>query len=714
MREYKRKLNEDETKNDKLLSRFSFLKHMRQYGGNFNPQKVSIKISTIYIIIGCLWILLSDRIVNMLINNKNILTFISMIKGWFFVIVSGIVIYLLVYYSMKRIKKSEKKEAESYEELSATYEELEASYEEITASEEEIKQQFDELQTYSDLIKASEDRLSRAQALAEVGNWELDIQSKELWASKEAFRLYGIKYTGHGLPLEFAHKAVHKEDRERLDLALKLLVEENEKYDIEFRVVRLNDQVERIIHSVAKIDFNSSGKPQKVLGVLQDITESKLNQETIKHLAYYDTLTDLPNRVLFTDRLKDAIDMAKMTSAKIAVVFFDINDFKKLNDLLGHYVGDRLLIDLSNKLKASLQLYETSYRFSGDEFAIFIENIFQKEEIIKFIDIIKKIFNSPFNVDNHTIHISSSFGISIFPDHGESVEELIKNADTAMYKAKEIGRNNYQFYDDNMRDEVLKKLNIEKHLRNALEKDELYLCYQPQVDSKSCKIRGCEALLRWKSADLGMVSPVEFIPIAEETGLIIPIGEWVLEKACETNKRWQKEYNSNMIMSVNISPVQLKQLNFAEKVKCILDKNGLKPELLELEITENILIDSFDFVDMLGELKKLGVKISLDDFGTGFSSLSYITKLPINTLKIDKTFVDHIEAGSKERAVIESIIYLIHKLKLEVIAEGVETKEQLEYMIQLNCDNIQGFLFCKPLIESDLKEIIEKGEIKVS
>jgi len=708
---------ESETDSDELMSKFSFLKHMPRYGSSFNPQKVSMKISSIYIFIGCLCVLFSNRILYRLVSDKNIIRIINMLQGWFFVILSGIIIYMLVYYTMKRIRKVEKKVVENYDELSATYEELEASYEEISASEEEIKQQFDELQVYSNLIRASEARLSAAQALAKVGNWELDLESKIVWASEEAFRIYGINNITNNLSLEESQSAVHENDRENMNVALKLLIEENEKYDVEFRVIRLNDNEQRILRSVAEIDFNLLGKPKKVLGVLQDITESRLNQETLKRLAYYDELTALPNRVLFIDRLKNAMDTAKRTNSKIAVVFFDIDSFKKINDILGHYIGDRLLIDISNKLKSSLQVNQTLARFSGDEFTIFIENISQTDKIMIFIDRIKKIFDSPFDVDNHSIHLSSNFGISIFPDHGKSVEELLQNADTAMYKAKEIGGSNYQFYNDNMRDEVLKKLKIEKYLRMALEKDELYLCYQPQVDTKSCKIRGFEALLRWKNDDIGMISPLEFIPIAEETGLIIPIGEWVLEKACEVNKIWQGKYNSNIIMSVNISPVQLKQNNFAGQVKCILDKTGLNPELLELEITENILIDSFDIndiVDILWELKKIGVKISLDDFGTGFSSLNYLTKLPINTLKIDKSFVDYIKTGSKEKAIIESIIALVHKLELEVIAEGVETIEQLEYLIQSNCDNVQGFLFCKPLIESELKGIIEKGEITVS
>lgn len=711
MHDHKEILESVEMDSDKLLDKFSFIKHMPPFGSSFNPRKVSICISAVYIVIGCLWILFSDKMVNNLISDKHKIELISMIKGWFFVFASGIIIYLLIYYALRRIRKTEKKLFENYDEISVTYEELEASYEEVSASEEEIKQQFDELQMYSSLVEANEDRLRRAQALAKVGNWELDLQSTQIWASEEAFGIYGIELKTNILPLKEVQSVVHKDDREKLNIALKLLLEKNEKYDIEFRIVRLNDNAQRIIHSIAKIDFDRSGKPQKVLGVLQDITERKLHEETIKHLAYYDTLTDLPNRVLFTDRLKEAINTANKNNSKIAVVFFDIDNFKQINDMLGHYIGNKLLIDISKRLKSSLEVYETLARFNGDEFSIFIENITQIEDIIQIINRIKKIFEIPFNADNHTIHISSSYGISIFPDDGESADDLLKNADTAMYKAKESGRNTYQLYDDNMRDEVYRKLKIEKHLRLALENNELHLCFQPQVDIKSNKIRGVEALLRWDNKDLGMISPLEFIPIAEEAGLIIPIGEWVLEKSCETIKALQVEYNFNAIISVNISPVQLKQGDFAEKVKYILDKTGLNPKSLELEITESILIDSFDFVDMLEELKNIGVKIALDDFGSGFSSLNYLTKLPFNTLKIDKSFIDYINTNSKEEAIIESIISLIHKLELEVIAEGVENKEQLEYLIQANCDNVQGFLFFKPIIESDLKDLIKTGEI---
>lgn len=699
---------------EELLHKFPFLKYLHKYGSTFSPKKQAFRISAIYITLGCLWVLLSDRMIIGIFKNKNLISLISIVKGWFFVLASGLGIYALIYYTLKRINQAEKKVIQSYDELSATYEELEASYEEIAASEEEIKRQFDSLQTYSGIISASESRLNRAQSIAKVGNWELDIASNTLWASDEAFRIYGIKQEGNCLPLHEAQKRVNAEDRKRVGQALLTLLEKNEKYDIEFGINKLADGDERIVHSVAQVEFDRSGKPQKVLGVLQDITENKRNEEKLKYLAFYDRLTDLPNRVLFMDLLNEARVRAIESNTKIAVVFFDIDKFKTVNDLLGHFIGDKLLIDVSNKLKAELYPNKTLSRFSGDEFTVFIENISQPEQIMTIVDKIKKIFEMSFNIENHTLHISSSFGIALFPDHGECVAELLKNADRAMYKAKSLGRNNYQFYDENIRDEVSKKLEIEKHLCKAVEKNELYLCFQPQVDAVTNRIRGFEALLRWASPHIKISSPLEFISVAEETGLIIPIGEWVLKEACRKNKQWQETYNFFSIISVNISPVQLTQTDFAQRVKAILDETGLNPQYLELEITENILIQSFDIVNMLWELKSLGVKIALDDFGTGFSSLNYLTKLPLNTLKIDKTFVDFIRTGEKEKAVTETLIPLMHKLELEVIAEGVETIEQLEYLIGLNCDNIQGFLFSRPLIEQDLSEYLEKGVVKIN
>lgn len=696
----KRKRTSNYSLDNKNLTNIPF------YLNNISLQTAPIRISIIYVIIGCLWILFSDRIVNLLFPDKSVIAIISMIKGWFFVVVSGIVIYLLIYKTMQRIRTAEEKIQESYQEL-------EASYEEIAASEEEIKQQFDELQEYNNLIVQSEDRLKRAQSLAKVGNWELELSNNLLWASEEAFRIYGLKYNSQGIQFSSAQMVVHKDDRERLTKALRLLIEEKETYDLEYKIVRLNDNAERIIHSIAEIEYNSSGQPKKVLGVIQDITESKLNKDALEHLAYYDELTDLPKRVLFIEKLNDAIKNAKAMNTKVAILFFDISNFKKISDLLGHHIGDNLLIEISRRLNASLQGNEVLAKFSGDEFAMFVENIAQRDETIVVINRIRKIFEYPFNIENQIISASTNFGVSIFPCHGDSTESLLKNANTTMYKAKEMGRNCYKFYDENLMDEYSRKIDIEKHLGMAIRENELYLCYQPQIDTKSGRIRGYEALLRWKCRELGNIQPLEFIAIAEETGLIISIGEWVLEKACETNKMWQQHYNSNTIMSVNISPIQLKQTNFTERVKQILHKTGLDPNQLELEITENILIDSFEFVDKLNELKSIGVKISLDDFGTGFSSLRYLTKLPVNTIKIDKSFVDYIQTASKEKGIIKAIISLVHEMNLEVIAEGVETREQWDYLVKLNCDNIQGYLVCKPLTQTELKNIVENGKINV-
>lgn len=687
-----------------------FLTSASGNGFNLNPLKVSVKISGIYVLIGCLWILFSEKILYQFIKDAQTIATVSMIKGWGFVLATGFLTYMLVYRTMGRIRKTEQKVVESYAELSATYEELEASFADTSKAEEMLKQQYDELQKYSGMLEISEDRLKRAQTLAKVGNWELDLKENSMWASEQAFRLYGLEYVSTGIPYVSAHEIVHPDDRERLENALKALLEENAVYDLEFRVIDHKRKEERIIHSVAQLENSIDGKPKRVLGVIQDITESRRNQEAVKHLAYYDGLTDLPNKLLFTEKLQAAMKTALKNDEKIALVVFDISNFKKINDLLGHIIGDELLKAVSERLQPLiLERSGILARFTGDEFAFFIEEVKERESIKDLITQLLDVSDQPFHIKNYTISISTSFGIAIFPEQAEAEDLLLKNADTAKFKAKEAGRNMYKFYDDNIREEVHKRICIENYLQGALNNNELYLCYQPQVDTKSRRLRGIEALLRWNCPRMGRIPPMEFISIAEETGMIVEIGEWVLEKACAANKIWQDIYKEDMIISVNISPVELKQKNFADKVKDILKKTGLNPELLELEITENVLIESFEFVEMLEDLKKIGVKISLDDFGTGYSSLNYLTKLPINTLKIDKSFLDAIKTDRKQKDVIESIISLIHKIGLEVIAEGVETNDQLDYLINSACDSVQGYLISKPLEEKQLAQILENG-----
>lgn len=436
----------------------------------------------------------------------------------------------------------------------------------------------------------------------------------------------------------------------------------------------------------------------------------KESERKIKHMAYYDYITELPNRMLFLNSLKEAIAIAKMNCTNVIVICLDLDNFKSVNDTLGHAIGDALLIETSERLLGFINKKGTVARLSGDEFALFIENVKQESNVIPILERIKSILKEPFWINENLINLTASIGVSIYPDNGESAEELINNADTAMYRAKQSGKNGYRFFSIKMKENILRRINIELLLKKALINNEFLLYYQPQYYTETGRIRGFEALIRWNSPEIGFLNPIEFIPIAEESGLIIEIGEWVLNTASRVCKKFQKRCNCELIMAVNISPIQLKQKGFQNMVLKVIESSGLKPTNLELEVTENILIDSYDNVaHVLRSLNEHGVGIALDDFGTGYSSLSYLRKLPINLLKIDKAFIQEIGLLNPYNELTESIISLVHKLNIKTMAEGVETLEQLNYLIKAKCDLIQGFYLGKPVPEDRIGSIIESG-----
>ncbi|EGW38554.1 GGDEF domain-containing phosphodiesterase [Desulfosporosinus sp. OT] len=609
-------------------------------------------------------------------------------------------------------------------------------YEEVTATEEELRQQMDDLNQAAQLLTESKTRLKRAQKIAHVGNWEFDLETKTVWISEEAFNLYGLIMEKHELSLKLVQQRVHFEDRSRMDEALELLIQGESEYNVNFRIIRADNFEERHMHSIAEVVCNSSGMPVKILGVIQDVTEQMIyerdlknknrelmklheelreNEQRISHMAYYDYITDLPNRILFLDKLKEAITIAKKNGTNVIVVFLDLDNFKIVNDTLGHTIGDALLIETAKRLLTCIDSKDTAARLSGDEFALLIEDVKPENSIVPNLERIKLIFKEPFWINETMINLTSSIGVSIYPDNGETGEELLNNADTAMYKAKELGKNGYQFFDIKMKENLLKKTTIERLLRKALKNNEFVLHYQPQYVAKTGRIRGFEALIRWNSPEIGFLSPMEFIPIAEESGLIIEIGEWVLNTASSVCKKFQDRFGHELIMAVNISPIQLRQRKFRGTVLKAIKSSGLKPTSLELEVTESIFIDSYDNVaNELKNLKDLGVRIALDDFGTGYSSLSYLRKLPISLLKIDKAFVQEIDSLNPYNELTKSIISLVHKLNIETIAEGVETLEQLNYLINAKCDHLQGYYLGKPEPEDLVGDIIEKAAGKSS
>lgn len=429
-------------------------------------------------------------------------------------------------------------------------------------------------------------------------------------------------------------------------------------------------------------------------------------EEKNKALAYYDQLTQLPNRVLFNCRLEQEINLAKGTGKMIGIVFIDIDSFKTLNDTMGHSIGDKVLFEVAQVIEQSINECDTVARFGGDEFVIILNNITDQQNINEIMDNLVSAMNEPFNLNGQEFFVTFSAGIALYPYDGEDADSLIKNADTAMYMAKDMGKNRYLMCSQNMKDQVLDKLVLANNLNRALEKGQLILHYQPQIDLETKKIVGFEALLRWSLPGKGIISPVVFIPIAEKTGLINQIGEWVLETACRQNKLWHDKGYTGLRMAVNISIYQLNNPKFVQQVEGILKKTGLNPKDLELEITESTVSkDDANVAIVLSDLKELGVTISIDDFGTEYSSLSRLKLLPIDRIKIDLQFVQGIEVDEKDRAITELIINLAKSMNLKVIAEGVETKEQLDFLYNRLCDEVQEYYYYKPMPAEEIERL---------
>lgn len=550
-----------------------------------SPRKVSFKISAIYMVAGVLWILLSDKVVELMVANKEDLMRLSMLKGWFYVFVTALMIYLLIRSALMRIKSTEEKLRGSYKRLSKINQELAVAYEQVDASQNELKLQY-----------------------------------------------------------------------------------------------------EKIVENQRRL---------------------KAYEKELEYQAYHDQLTGLQNRRALIGRLDQLI--AQEDPGQVALLIVDIDNFKYINDTMGHVFGDNLLIKVSERLGQLTEKNGRIFRLSGDSYVVLLENNQEEEAIEKLALKLLKGFESRFEITDSSLFVSVSIGIAHYPEHGSSLDELLKNADIALYKAKETGKNRIVFYNKPMDEALSERVLLEKHMRTALDNNEFILHYQPQLDIRTNKISGLEALIRWKSPELGFISPLRFISVAEDTHLIIPIGEWVLKNACIFMKNLQQQGYNEMSMSVNISMLQLLQEDFVERVTEILRFSQLDPAYLELEITESIMMESYEAIaSKLKKLTDIGIKIALDDFGKGYSSLNYLKQLPISTLKIDKSFIDTIEAGKKDKSLTDLIVKVGRSMGLCVVAEGVETQEQMDYLVKHRCSKIQGYLFSKPVPGEEVKNILEK------
>ncbi len=571
-----------------------------------------------------------------------------------------------------------------------------------------------------DELARSQASLAYAQRLAQLGNWEWHLETNNIYWSDEIYHILGV--APGSLPMNLAAflQMVDSKDRAIVKTKLVETLKTDSSNDITFQILRA-DGIERVISEHTEAVCNEQGHTVRLLGTLQDVTERKQAEEQIRHLAYFDSLTGLANRQSFRERVTQAFTLATRYRRQMAVLFLDLDDFKRINDTLGHNVGDLLLKSVAERLRITLRdadgLTRTSVqnsghevaRLGGDEFMVMLAEINHAEDAAVVARRILETLREPLSLAGHQVFVTPSIGIAVFPHDGEEVDTLFKNADTAMYHAKRSGKNAYQFYDDSMNKAARARLRLENALRFALDKGEFSLHYQPQLDLRSGAIVGVEALLRWYNPKLGSVSPADFIPLAEETGLIIPIGAWVLKTACTQAKAWQTQGLKPLRVAVNLSVRQFMQPDLADLVRQSLAETGLAASYLELELTESLLMQDVEqAIKTMDTLKAMGVRLAIDDFGTGYSSLNYLRRFPIDQLKIDASFVQDITSDPNNAAIALAVVSMAHSLKLRVVAEGVETYSQEAFLRSQLCDEIQGFYISRPLPPQELAKLLQE------
>lgn len=663
----------------------------------FCPRKTALRISSVYVAIGALWILLSDKILHGILADKQWIATISMLKGWAYVLATGILLFWMTLKALDRLRSINQALLKNYEELAAVYEELAASEQ--------------ELQKHMEVLEESEERYRLVSEATNDGIWD-EKHGKRIF-SERWHEIMG--YTREELEeIKDWMTLIHPEDIEKVVQRLAWNKQNREtNYICEYRLKHKSGSY-RWILSRAKLIFDSQGEIIRSVGSHTDITDLKKYQDRLKQHAFKDFLTNLPNRRVFYQTVRR--ELIQHPERKMALMFIDVDNFKYINDSIGHPSGDILIAEIGKRLAALADDRKSVYRLGGDEFVIFVNQYEDKGEVEKIAEEILRCFKPPFELSGFMLNLTVSIGIALYPIHGNDSDMLFKCADMAMYKVKSTLRGRYVFYDADMARQVEERMMLENELRNALDKNEFDIYYQPQYNVATGEICSFEALLRWKNERLGLVSPDKFVRIAEETHLINLIGDWVAENSCKFLKTLHEHGYSGIGISVNVSIIQLMQRDFVGKVMEILARTGVAPQYLELEVTESVFIESYDEIkNKLEDLISKGIKVALDDFGKGYSSLSYLTQIPITTLKIDKSFVDTICSGRVDRSLTSMIIKIGRRLGLSVVAEGVETEEQLGYLKKHKCQRVQGYYFSRPLPQEEAFELLDKNkELAVS
>jgi diguanylate cyclase (GGDEF)-like protein/PAS domain S-box-containing protein len=573
-------------------------------------------------------------------------------------------------------------------------------------------------EAFTSLVE-SQALLSNAQRIARLGSWSWDFRTGLGTWSDETYAVLGFAPGEVAAEVDAVIGRVHPGEREAVRGLMRSLRAGQRVPDAVHRLV-LSGGEARHVRLLSDLRLDEHGEVVGAFGTVQDITESKRAEERIRHLAYYDGLTQLPNRHLFLENVTQALNQARRHDRVLGVLSMDLDQFKRINDTLGHSTGDRLLKEVAARLREGLRAHDTVAhgegelgiaRLGGDEFCILLNEIGQFHDAAKIARRIVESFTQPVVIDGNELFVTTSIGIALFPVDGEDAETLLKNADAAMYHAKSQGRNNYQFYGRAMNARALEKLAMESLLRKAIERSEFELHFQPKLDLRNGCIAGAEALIRWRHPELGMVPPGDFIPLAEESGLIVAIGEWVLEATCRQSLEWQRAGLPAVPIAVNISSPHFRHSGLLPTVARVLQESGLPARLLEVEVTESMLMaDLKATLGTLHRLKDMGLRLSIDDFGTGYSSLAYLKRFPLDALKVDRSFVKDTPGAADDAAITSAIIAMAHSLKLEVVAEGVETRAQLAFLRARGCEYAQGYLISRPVAAPDLARLLAQAE----
>ncbi|HEY9097551.1 MAG TPA: EAL domain-containing protein [Thiobacillus sp.] len=552
----------------------------------------------------------------------------------------------------------------------------------------------------------TKESLDRAQRIAHMGNWDWQIAENHLFCSEGVYRLFGMGPAEQVASYESFMERIFPEDRKRVGNALKNALKNGSAYDIDHRIVRQDGMI-RIVHGSAEVVRDKQGNAIRISGTLQDVSEQRQAEQLLRdkdaHLefvAYHDALTGLPNRALLMDRLHHAVSRSERSDNRMALLFIDLDRFKTINDSLGHAVGDTVLMTVADRLKVLMRGVDTLSRLGGDEFVVLIEDIADGQNAANVAEKVLLALEKVMTIGHYPLHVSASIGISLYPEDGRSAAMLLKHADAAMYKSKEGGRNTFHFYEKGMTERAMRRVHLESRLRAAFAEQSLEVFYQPLVNLETGCIYGAEALMRWFDSQEGAISPDHFIPLAEDTGLIIPMGEWVIHQVCLDLKKWESQGVSldGFAMHVNLSVKQLMQKGFPERLTGLLAGTSVSPSQIVLELTESSIMESETLGrDVLTALRQIGVSIAIDDFGTGHSSLSRLKQLPIGELKIDRSFIRDIDDEGGDAAIVQTILALSSSLGLSVIAEGVEHASQADFLRNHGCVRAQGYYYARAM-----------------